>query len=366
MTKNYKIRLTTLTPVHIGSGDGFNPTQFFIDEKNYLNCFNTSDFLEKLDEKQRLDFSKICLEMNYVGMFRFFREKFHPELKCRKIKVAKDIAETYQNVINTGSRGNQVINQLELKRTVFNEFKETAYIPGSSLKGCLKTAWMSAKAVKEGIKGERDIRDLERKVLEGSFSDDPFRFVKISDLFPEQPETSATTRILYATTHRKDANQHKDRSDLSVAFEALMPGNVFTGRLNLGQPVGLNRVTKMPKVVDLESLARASAEHYFAKLEKEQLLLQQLGCEPGLVEKIKAKADQKHFKTIFPLRIGHHSGAEFLTLDGNRQIKIRKGPRDSEIRTESTTVWLASMAKKPSSRKDLVPFGWVLLEFIEE
>ncbi|MFZ5952055.1 MAG: RAMP superfamily CRISPR-associated protein [Candidatus Rifleibacteriota bacterium] len=364
MTKSFRIRLTTLTPVHIGSGVSFDPTQFFIDENDFLNCFNTSEFLERIDEKQRHEFSKICLDMNYVGMFRFFREKFPKEMTCRRIKVVKDIAATYRNLLATGSKGNQIINQLELKRTCYNEFKKTAYVPGSSLKGSLKTAWMSAKAVKDGIKGERDIRDLERKVLEGSFSDDPFRFVKISDLFPEQQESGAKTRIVYATNHRKDAIQGRDRSELAVPFEVLMPGNIFTGQANLGQPPKINM--RMPKQVDLLSLAASSNEHYFSKLEKEEELLKGLGCEPGLTNKIKERAGENLFKTTFPVRIGHHSGAEFLTLDGNRQIKIRKGPRNSETKTESTTVWLASAVKKPVSRKELAPFGWVLIEFIEE
>lgn len=367
MTKTYNVKLTTLTPVHIGSGDSYDPTQFFIDEKDYLNCFNTAEFIEKLDDKQRAEFSKICLEMNYVSMFRFFREKISDDLKCRKVKVAKDIVETYKKVLNTGSKGNQIINQLELKRTCFNEFKETAYIPGSSLKGSLKTAWMSAKAVKDEITGQRDIRELERRVLEGTFSEDPFRFVKVSDLFPENSQTGpAKTMVLYATNHSKEPSRQKDKSELAVAFEVLLPGNVLTGKINLGQPRGLNRVARLPKVVDLDALASSSEKHYFSKLEQEQALLHSLGCDPELVKKIRERAADKLFKTVFPIRLGHHSGAEFLTLDGNRQIKIRKGPRNSEIKTESTTIWLASTIKKPLKRDKLVPFGWVLLEFTDD
>ncbi len=364
MTKNYQINLTTLTTIHIGSGDSYDPTQFFIDSKGVLNHFNTSTFLENLEQKDVEEFSKICLDMNYVGMFRFFRNKFNNNIECRKVKVAPDIANTYEDVLNSGSRGNQIINQLELKRTIFNDFKNTAYIPGSSLKGCLKTAWMSNKAVEKNVVNQNDVRSCENAVLGGSFSDDPFRFVRISDLFPEQ---EAKTMVLYATNHSKAPEKNRDRSNLTVAFEVILPGSVFKGSANLEQPPGLNRVSRQPENVRLESLAKAAKEHYFAKLLQEEELLAKLGCMPELAKKIKERAGDKLFKTVFPVRIGHHSGAEFLTLDGNRRIQIRQGPKPPKIsHSGATTIWLASTKKKPTSRKNLVPFGWALLEFVEE
>lgn len=363
MTKYFRIKLTTLTTVHIGSGDSYDPTQFFIDEKGVLNHFNTSVFLESLDQKDLELFSKTCLDMNYVGMFRFFREKFNNSIECRHVKVAKDIAQTYEDVLKSGSRGNQIINQLELKRTCFNEFKKTAYIPGSSLKGSLKTAWMSKKAVEKNVVKQHDIRDCEKAVLGGTFSNDPFRFVKISDLFPEQ---EAKTMVLYATNHSKTPNQNKDRSNLTVAFEVILPGSVFNGVANLEQPPGLSKVSRQPETIKLEAFAEAAKEHYFAKLLKEEELLDKLGCRPELAKKIQERAGENLFKTVFPVRIGHHSGAEFLTLDGNRKIKIRQGPRPPKIsETGATTIWLASTKKRPTNRANLVPFGWALLEFEE-
>ncbi|NLF98073.1 MAG: type III-A CRISPR-associated RAMP protein Csm5 [Candidatus Riflebacteria bacterium] len=365
MTKNYQIKLTTLTPVHIGSGLSYEPTQFFIDNERCLNLFNTSELLDKLDEKQLQEFTKICLDMNYVGMFRFFREKFPASLQCRKVRVAKDIAADYERVLAMGSQGNQVINQLELKRTIFNDFQNTAYIPGSSLKGSLKTAWMSKAAVDKRVTNMRNIRDCENAVLEGSFSSDPFRFVKISDLFPgEAGGRLAKTMVLYATNHRKNPDRQADKSSLTVAFEVIMPGNEFVGMANLEQPKGLKSVAKMPAVVDLEALAKASEGHYFKKLQQEEEMLKKLGCQPGLVDKVREKSGDKLFKTVFPLRVGHHSGAEFLTLDGNRQIKVKKG-RQYEIADSATTVWLASASKRPKTLNDLAPFGWILLEFLE-
>jgi CRISPR-associated protein Csm5 len=62
------------------------------------------------------------------------------------------------------------------------------------------------------------------------------------------------------------------------------------------------------------------------------------------------------------LRVGRHSGAENVTLDGVRDIRIMQG-RGMPARQgdESTTLWLAA-ERENVTRGDLLPFGWVLIE----
>lgn len=71
-------------------------------------------------------------------------------------------------------------------------------------------------------------------------------------------------------------------------------------------------------------------------------------------------------KTAFLARIGRHSGAEEMTIEGYRQIMIMqgKGQRPKYL-DHATTIWLASETSKPGSNKNLTPFGWVVLEVVE-
>ena len=66
----------------------------------------------------------------------------------------------------------------------------------------------------------------------------------------------------------------------------------------------------------------------------------------------------------FLLRVGRHSGAESVTVDGVRNIRI-KTPKDQDDRfeEEATTWWLASSRIDAST--GLLPFGWVLVEMTE-
>jgi hypothetical protein len=60
------------------------------------------------------------------------------------------------------------------------------------------------------------------------------------------------------------------------------------------------------------------------------------------------------------LRVGRHSGAESVTLERHRWIRIMEGPGKAHWARDATTIWLA--ADREDSRADLRPFGWLLVE----
>src|SRR5208283_1165822 len=62
------------------------------------------------------------------------------------------------------------------------------------------------------------------------------------------------------------------------------------------------------------------------------------------------------------LRLGRHSGAESITVEGYRHIKIMKkrGERPA-YSDKATTFWLASDASTGYQKSQLRPFGWSAL-----
>jgi CRISPR-associated protein Csm5 len=63
----------------------------------------------------------------------------------------------------------------------------------------------------------------------------------------------------------------------------------------------------------------------------------------------------------FLLRVGRHSGAEALTLDGVRHVRIMRGrSQDADYLPNAKTWWLAT--GDTDDRRYLVPYGWVLVE----
>ena len=57
------------------------------------------------------------------------------------------------------------------------------------------------------------------------------------------------------------------------------------------------------------------------------------------------------------MRVGKHSSARAVTVDGVRKIKIMKGKgQKPSFGDEETTIWLINKQ----------PFGWLLCEILEE
>lgn len=391
MLKNYKVRLKVLSPIHIGMGDAYDPTQFVFDQDGLMYVFDTNDFLKSLDEKKSEEFCKLAMDSrNPVPVFRFFRNNFDKnKVKCRQIKASKDIFTRYEEILSSGSLDKNAINQFELKRNIYNPIKGVPYIPGSSIKGCLKTLWLSeinrlserpVKRNPEKAPYKEELKNFENLYLNGSFSNDPFRFIKVSDFYPVENDEVFLSRIMYAVMFSKSEKANLKKADkqssLTVALEVIPTGNIFEGVISFDDQENYPENAKTRKI-SLKGLIQRAEGYYRGyakqidgkkvlvngKMIKEAVALQKLGAMSFSYSK---DMQEKLWKTSIPVRIGHHSSAEFITIDDCRSIKITPPQvREAKYASESTTYWLASSKKKPESPKNLQSFGWALLEFEE-
>jgi CRISPR-associated protein Csm5 len=360
-----------------------------------MYVFDTNDFLKSLDNEKSLEFCKLADNAtNPIPIFRFFRDNFDKnKVKYREVKASNDLFERYKEICNSSSFGRDAINQFELKRNIFNPIKNVPYIPGSSLKGCLKTFWMSEanrKSDKPYTRNPEDapykgeIGKVEESILKGSFSTDPFRFVKVSDLYPVEKDDTYLSRIMYAvmfprnTSKEQDADKLDKRASLTVALEVIPKGNIFEGVISIDDQQYLPEDAKIQKI-SMKALMLRSKGYYItnqkvkskngtetevlSKTFSEYKLLEKQGafgfnCSKELMERIG--------KDCFPVRLGHHSSAEFITIDGCRSVKITPPPvKQAKYAERATTIWLASSKKKPDTAKGLQSFGWAMLEFEE-
>ena len=60
------------------------------------------------------------------------------------------------------------------------------------------------------------------------------------------------------------------------------------------------------------------------------------------------------------MRVGRHSGAESVTLNRHRWVRIMEGRGKAHWAPDATTIWLA--AEREDSRANIRPFGWLLVE----
>lgn len=114
-----EIKLKTLTPVHIGTGNSYGMEGFIV-ENNKLKRIIFSKFYDSLSEKQK---NELLSELE--------RENFslNEFVKKKNIKISED---TVLHSISTKFIPNKVREQIKANNI--------PYIPGSSIKGAIRTA----------------------------------------------------------------------------------------------------------------------------------------------------------------------------------------------------------------------------------
>ena len=320
--KHYNLKLTPISPIHIGTGQAYEPTNYIIDkdkvkdkEYNYLYAFDEFLFFRNLPDKAKADFAnKLDAKADaktILDIQRFIksRAQIAKNIAYKKSIVSSEIAKDYNDKIGQFAQREQgVINQMVIEKTYTSPNLNKALIPGSSLKGAIATA-------------------LREKSL--------------SNLI------IADSTIINSSTIIAEAINIKRRRDapgggLKTKMEAIATTSAFQTKLSLKFNENSN--------LDINKLITQCNKHYLP------IFLSQFSYESD--ENTRAKLNSEFVKKYenfkpspnqFLLRVGKHSGARAVTFDGQRQIWNQKTRENME---EETTTWIINKR----------PFGWLLCE----
>jgi len=364
----YKVRLHIFSPVHIGCDDVYEPTGFLVDKgAKRLVAFDPLDFVRSLSHADRLKFLAICekgtLE-SIVELYRFMgNREARPE--WRSVPVADGFLANYQRVLTKLNPRNerdikQELNRFMIARTSYLPLDQAPYIPGSALKGALRTGWLNS--LNKGQRRDaKNARQMEEQLMGGSFAGDPFRLVKISDLLPVgRPET----RICYAVNKKKKLSKHDARGPQQI-LEVIRHDtrSIFEGVITLHEPeqgAPIRRENAVPW--DRTFFAKA-AGFFLQEMSADEELLKGINLPSGVRTAMEKAFGGRLLKEIFPVRIGRHAGAESVTVAGARNIRIMgKQGEPAKNGIHSTTLWLAG--DSPKAENNLHPFGWAALEIL--
>ena len=134
--KTYRLKLTALTPIHIGTGEVYEPTNFVIDG-GYLYEFDEVLFYKSLNELEKKEFfHKLQDYIQIIDFYKNHKDKAKQIYK-HKVVVTKEVENKYNTKINKDGTKNK--NQLEIQKTYKNPNNHFLVIPGSSLKGVFDT-----------------------------------------------------------------------------------------------------------------------------------------------------------------------------------------------------------------------------------
>ncbi len=345
-----KCVIKTVSPVHIGCDEVYEPTAFSVDERNLeLNVFSPFDFLYQLPENEVARLTEICREGSVSSLLKIYKFMRGVKLNGRKVRLCPGFIEHYNQTLGMAARDerkvSQELNRFAIERTAFLANDEKPYIPGSSVKGSLRTAYLNFLVGQRNVprqSGRDAAKKLERALLGGKFATDPFRCIKVSDF---KPVGKVTTRIVYAVNEKKDDPGKRARGPYQI-LEIVEPGSLFEGTITVEHP---ERGANIKNPITRKALFDALRYFYGNEKVREDRELENIGIKAPEIETGNG---------LYLLRIGRHSGAESVTIEGHRSIKIL-GQRQNASR--ATTLWLASDTRKPVEKAGLKPFGWVML-----
>jgi CRISPR-associated protein Csm5 len=404
--KSYRLLITPLSPIHIGTGESFEPTQYVIEDE-VLFEFDTGAAIAAINDADRKKLLEIGNRhpdgtmIQAVQRFFFERRASLMAHAVHRVPVLAGVANLYASrvgqVANREEGGGIVLNRLEIDRTAFEPASRKPVLYGSSLKGAIRTALLdrvNGGATAPERKGLHEFQgrlfqyyESERRRLH--LERDPMRLIQLADAPWRGPENLPPTQVRFAVNRKhapvvdEQGELRKSQADnLYQILECVSPGlyRGFAGRLTLQSLAALaNQFTdKLPAAnlrFDIHQIAQACNAFYRPILEGE---LQKMQAR-GFVDKDWAKAMQALLQAsaehlardeAFLLRVGRHSGAESVTLNGVRSIKILRGkdPETGRMRTDqeanALTWWLA--ARDKDQMKGLMPFGWLIVEVVPD
>jgi CRISPR-associated protein Csm5 len=214
--KIYNCTLEIKRPVHIGCGEEFDITNFYITDignESYIVYFNSDKLLDKLSENEKKDLISEIKKGYLSSAFKKINSLANQHKPDGyKILISTKLKEHYNNVTQDISSN---INMFIIQRTAYL-INNIPYIPGSSIKGFIRTAYLNCiqdklrdKSIKDytrSYKGKQFYlsNKLEKDLLEGSFYKDIFSYIKISDFMPE---TDVKTTVLYAINFKKNSGE---------------------------------------------------------------------------------------------------------------------------------------------------------------
>jgi CRISPR-associated protein Csm5 len=354
--QNYKLKLTAISPIHIGTGEDYEPINYVIDkmkikqtdgkiiEKDYMFVFDEMEFFASLDNTKKAEFNKIVSNTAYdaeLELYRFIvaNKDIAKKIAFQKVWVLSMVAQDYYNgigkVMQKEKDGKKVFNKFTIAKTYISPNSRKPILLGSSLKGSISTAYQE-----ELFRQTNNYEKVQELMLKPTIQN-LFKNFSISDANP----IKQSTFVGEAINKKRNKESKQDDSGVKVRLQAIMQTSEFE-----------TQVTIKDKL-DFKAIAKSCNDHYLPLFKSQfdydtdeytRKFLSDVFLEK--YEKFSLKPNQ------FLLKVGKYSGARAVTVDGIRNIKIMQGKGNPpKYGKAETTFW--SINKQP--------FGWLLCEIID-
>ncbi len=335
--KNYRVKLTALSAIHIGTGEVYEPTNYVIDN-GFLYEFDEVLFLQHLPSSKRTEFIKYT-EMQTEHGYELFEKIHHfivenkqyaKEVAFNKVSVSKMIESKYFNDIakkvqvekrKNSKYAKSVFNQFEIKKTQRLENKGLTYLSGSSIKGAISTAYQEYIYKEQGRHKHKQYFSMQGDKL--------FRNLSVSDTLVQKSDTL----IGFAVNKERF---EEDGAEISTMLEVNTKGSEYLLNLTIKSLLNDNGES-IEEVITKDKLIKACNKHYLP------------------IFKDKERRNLPLNENQFLMSLGRHSGARAVTIDGIRKILVKLAQiQNKKDEGDNATVRIERLHKKSYFESDKI------------
>ncbi len=337
-----KVKIKIITPIHIGDGNEYMPFDYVIDKSNKkLKVVDKLEFQKKIASDPRLKKEFLSFSEHAYKLTDFVKrhaKKFIYEADISN-KASQDLTKDSKNIIRR-----------PVHTFIKDKFLNRPIIPGSSVKGAIRTAiadYVTYKIINKKIKN-----NIPLKIIEDIEKNPKQHYKKLEAIvFCGETQYDAKEDILKAL-------HVSDFKPIKYKLKVIKPINVSKKGKENAIPVILETVAEG----EFEGEIRIDT-HLLKGIKEEALKNFKLSIE-NIKKILKAyyieinNTEKKHWETIkipkyeeYMIKIGKHTGAGSKTIRDLAQIKSRTSKKPLSYQTST---WC------DESKQQL---GWVKLIF---
>ena len=372
-----KCQLQSVCPVHIGSGDSYGPSE-------YLPVTLTNKKGEKVKTFKRIDVSRYYISLDESRRDEFISELSRPDFNLKNFDTK--ISNTYRKYL--------AIDKTTSRPKVGQDIEETiktlnkAYIPGSSIKGAIKTALLynlfdfdDVDKVKRFINSKPwDFRREYNKFMDEFFAAngrgpsaqrDVLKFLQVSDTSDaKQIGVYDIYSVMAAQFNGRNTNvpyrKNKSSREATISyFETVDAGNKLEFTINNNYSENVHSTVRFGNKLDLLDIDNIKKSIYnFSKdyIEHELEFSDKYGIDS-------LNAFYKRYSKMNTLdspllKVGAGSG--FLATTLAMKIEDYDPQLYDTIRRQKRGYEYSFPKSRKITKKDGRPLGWVKLSFDEE
>jgi len=369
--ERYRLRLEPLSPIHIGSGEAIEPHEYVLEPRGdggVLSVLDMPALLTDLGDRERASFMAAVDTSRLTAVRRWIQDHADPKRHARcRVSVAPGVFGAIRQHIDDPRRAG------EIELLTRDAASGLAVLPGSSIKGAVRTAIVDTLAREDSDQGkllavcERGGRragaNFEATVLGhaedrhgrtfANLNRDPLRQVAFSDLqLPRDSSYITRVKIRRQAGDISDADPSGIVIYREVTWGAVLGQDVvFDGEcrffpgLNDRNVMGSDKV--LPRHIDVVELCRCCNAFYRPRLEQEAETFLDSQWRDRLLQELQPLADDDRRTCL--IRLGRHSHFECVTVGAPFHHPPPKG-----------------FGKTRSYDRGVLPLGWARLRFEEQ